>query len=77
MHAVVITLEAKIPPAYPNEVPELDVVVVKGLTEVQRKTLLDLANEKVILRVMRLLFPSGFETSNRYASCIFPVKNNV
>jgi len=43
---VVITLEAKIPPAYPNEVPELDVVVVKGLTEDQRKTLLGLANEK-------------------------------
>lgn len=44
---VAITLEAKIPPAYPNEVPTLDVIVTKGLTEEQRTSLLELANEKV------------------------------
>ena len=41
-----IVLEAKLPAAYPNEVPELEVVVTKGLGDEQREALLALAKEK-------------------------------
>lgn len=43
---VEIIIEAKIPAPYPNEKPDFDVIVQKGLKEAQRQELLDLLNEK-------------------------------
>lgn len=41
-----ITIVARIPPPYPNEKPEFDIEVVKGLNDEQRKELMELINTK-------------------------------
>lgn len=42
---VALSLEATIPRNYPNEVPELKIIVVKGLNEDQVETILNLATK--------------------------------